>query len=152
MPGTKRSGWKGNLMDFVTLIAPVLGISFLIERILESVFNVVELSPNVTAMKRSPDPAVAARYATIKQVTSMIIAILIGIVTANVLGVAFLSRFGDVVQVDPAVDRLITGAVAGAISPYAHQILEALLNFQKLLEAQKKAIERGEPTGPIPEK
>jgi hypothetical protein len=138
-------------MDFVSFLAPMLGISFLIERILESVFNVVELSPNVTAMKRSPDPAVAARYATIKQVTSMIIAILIGIVAANLLGIGFISRF-EGVQVDVLVDRLITGAVAGAISPYAHQIIEGLLNFQKLLEAQKKAIERGEPTGPIPEK
>src|SRR5215510_5055050 len=112
-------------MDFVTLFAPLFAISFLIERIIESVFNVVELSPNVTAIKRSPDPAVAARYATFKQVSSMIIAILIGVVAANMLGVAFLSRFGDAVQVDPAVDRLITGAVAGAISPYAHQIIEA---------------------------
>jgi hypothetical protein len=139
-------------MDFVTLFAPLFAIAFLIERVLESVFNVVELSPNVTALKRSADPAVAARYATIKQVSSMIIAILIGVVAANVLGIGLLSRFGDVVQVEATLDRLITGAVAGAISPYAHQIIEGLLNFQKLLEAQKKAIERGEPTGPIPEK
>jgi hypothetical protein len=139
-------------MDFVTLFAPLLGIAFLIERILESIFNVIELSPNITAMKRSTDPPVAARYATIKQISSMIIAILIGVVVANLLGIGLLSRFGDLVQVEAGVDRAITGAVAGALAPYAHQVLEALLNFQKLMEAQKKAIEKGEPTGTIPEK
>ena len=139
-------------MDIVTLFTPLLGIAFLIERILESVFNVVELAPNVTAMKRSTDPAVATRYATMKQVSSMIIAILIGIVVANMLGIGLLARFGDFAQVQSGVDRAITGAIAGALSPYAHQVLEAVLNFQKLLEAQKKSIEKGEPTGPIQEK
>jgi hypothetical protein len=139
-------------MDFVTLFAPLLGIAFLIERVLESVFNIVELAPNVNAIKRSTDPAIAARYASMKQIASMIIAILIGMVLANILGIGLLSRFGDIVQVETGADRVITGAVAGAISPYAHQILESLLNFQKLMEAQKKAIEKGEPTGPIPEK
>lgn len=138
-------------MDIVNLFAPLLGIAFLIERILESVFNVVELAPNVTAMKRSADAAVAARYATMKQISSMIIAILIGIVLANTLGVAFFAGLGAA-QIDPILDRAITGAIAGALSPYAHQILEALLNFQKLMEAKKKEIEKGEPTGPIPEK
>ena len=82
----------------------------------------------------------------------MIIAILVGIVVANILGMGLLARFGDVIQVQIGVDRAITGAVAGALSPYAHQVLEAILNFQKLMEAQKKSIEKGEPTGPIPEK
>jgi hypothetical protein len=139
-------------MDILMLFAPLFGIAFLIERIIESVFNVVELAPNVNAMKRSADPAVAARYATIKQITSMIIAILIGIITANMLGIGFISRLGDVVAVDMTTDRIITGAIAGVLSPWAHQILESMLNFQKLMEAQKKAIEKGEPTGPIPEK
>jgi hypothetical protein len=139
-------------MDIVTLFTPLLGIAFLIERILESVFNIVELAPNVAAMKRSPDPAIASQYATMKQISSMIIAILIGIVVANILGIGLLARFGEFVQVESGVDRAITGAISGALSPYAHQVLEAVLNFQKLLEAQKKSIEKGEPTGPIPEK
>jgi hypothetical protein len=139
-------------MDVVALFAPLLGVSFLIERIIESVFNVVEMFPNVSALKRSSDPAVAARYSSIKQIASVIIAIILGIVIANMVGLVLISRFGDIIQVDVSTDRLITGAIAGAIAPYAHQVLESLLNFQKLMEANKKAIERGEPTGPIPEK
>jgi hypothetical protein len=136
-------------MDFVTLFAPLFGIAFLIERILESIVNVVELSPNVIAMKQSTDPAVAERYAKIKQIATMILAILLGVVVGNMLGVGFILRLDVPFQVDPAVDRLITGAIAGALAPYAHQVLEAILNFQKLMEAQKNKIESGE-TAEVP--
>jgi len=130
-------------MDLVSIFAPLFGIAFVVERILESVFNVVENFPQVTAMKNSEDAAVKKRWSEIKQVLTIIIGFILGIVITNMLGITFFSQLRGIGEINPNTDMLISGALAGALAPYAHQILEALLNFQKLMNAQKEKIEKG---------
>ena len=71
----------------------------------------------------------------------MIASVLTGILLANQLQIPLIA----ITATDVALPTFVTkynfaGAVAGVMSPFAHQILESLLNFQKLLEEQKKKI------------
>ncbi|MBI1279855.1 MAG: hypothetical protein GC179_17135 [Anaerolineaceae bacterium] len=124
-------------MDFATFLAPLFGIAFLVERVLESAWNIVELMPNIQKMKI--DPATAPNYSRIKQIVSVLAGILIGMFAANVVKLTMFAKIG-IVGLDPSTDALISGAIAGTLAPYAHQILEGLLNLQKLLQQQQQKI------------
>jgi hypothetical protein len=123
-------------MDFVSFLAPLFGIAFLVERILEGVWNIVEMTGSVQKMKADP----AGNYGRFKQIVSVVVGIIIAVVASSAVKLTMFSRFG-ITGLDANTDALISGAIAGALAPYAHQILEALLNFQKLLQAQKERIE-----------
>jgi hypothetical protein len=181
-------------MDFVTMLMPLLGLAFLIERIVESVWNVIEkvfakqigiqelaknksetsahaqaaaLVAQSAAATAADDPAAAkkaadeaaeakvaadkasaaaalkaANYASWKQILTMIVSIVLGVYLANEFKVPLVTMAAASDVTLPAFlnNYLFAGLVAGAISPFAHQILESLLNFQKLLEEQKKHI------------
>lgn len=184
-------------MDFVTMLMPLLGLAFLIERIVETAWNAIELiakgigwnkemlaltkTKSVTsaqaqsaalvaqsaaatpaidtdATKKAADDAAdakvtadeasatvaakAANYASFKQIVSLVMSIALGIFLADGLKVPLITvaAASDVTLPAFSNNYLFAGLVAGAISPFAHQILESLLNFQKLLEEQKKHI------------
>lgn len=127
-------------MNFVSLFAPLLAISVLIERILEAAFSVVESINSV----RDWRVAHADQYGKNKQIASIILGVLIGVFISNSLGVAIFSQFGlQGIQIDPAADKTFTGAIAGAAAPYSHQIIELLFNLQKLFETKKQEIATG---------
>ena len=125
-------------MDLVSLFAPLLAISILIERILEAVFSVVETSGGVKAWKETE----SEQYGKLKQVIAIVAAILIGLVISNALGIGMFARF-QISGIDVNADRTLTGAIAGAAAPYSHQIIETLFNLQKLLETKKEEIASG---------
>lgn len=133
-------------MNAITLFGPLFGISFLIERILEGAFNIVELYPGIEQWKTSPDDAVKKKYSDFKQIVSVIVGILVGVIITNALDMAFFSQFDRLGQIDHYTDKLLAGAIAGAMAPYSHQLLEFLLKLQRLFDAQKKRIESGEIT------
>ena len=126
-------------MDLVSFFAPLLGIAFVVERVLEAAFDVVESIASVAALKASnPD-----RYASNKRIITIIVGIIVGIILTAWLGVGFLGRIPGITGLNGDADKLISGAVAGSLAPYAHQILEALLNTQKLLaEIKVDRVER----------
>jgi hypothetical protein len=127
-------------MNFVSLFAPLLAISVLIERILEAVFSVVE-GVAITATWKAAN---AEQYSRAKQIISIVAGILIGMFLSNSLGVALFAQFG-LQGIDVTADRSVTGAIAGAAAPYSHQIIELLFNLQKLFETKKEEIATGVP-------
>ncbi len=118
----------------LTILTPVIALSVLIERLLETGFNVVESSyPQIT---QRPN------YGKNKQVASTIAGIILGIISAYLLGILFFTSLKiETVTIHPVIDAIFTGAIAGALAPYSHQLVEAVLNLQKLLEALKEARE-----------
>ena len=124
-------------MDLVSLFAPILAIGLLIERLLEAGFEVVEMIPAVKKLKTDK----AADYASLKLISSSAVAIVIGLLITNWLDIAFFAQL-KIATVDPSVDKLLSGAIAGAIAPYTHQLIEILLKTQRLLESKKGEIEQ----------
>ena len=121
-------------MNLIPVLTPLLAIAFLIERLLEAGFDLLEMIPSVgDTLKKSPE---------IKQVVSVVVGIILGVIIGNMLAITLFSDLG-LTTVDPATDKLLTGAIAGAIAPYAHQLLELLLKLQKFLEAKKTDVETG---------
>jgi hypothetical protein len=121
-------------MDLVSFFAPLLGIAFVVERLLEAAFDVVERMASVAALKASnPD-----QYASNKRIITIIVGIIAGIILTAWLGVGFLERIPGITGLNSDADKLLSGAVAGSLAPYAHQILETLLNTQKLLAEVKE--------------
>ncbi|MFN8372540.1 MAG: hypothetical protein U0694_06650 [Anaerolineae bacterium] len=207
-------------MDFVTALAPLLGLAFLIERIVEAGFNAIEeilkwswvksllkilpgglrltvsdsVSDNMTskvaaarvasdaaaaassvataapddsakstaaldakaaaaeaekaaAVARAAADAQAATLASWKQVFTLVVSMALGVYFAGQFQIPLLllSALPGVTVPEALNSPLVVGMIAGAISPFTHQILEGLLNFQKLLEQQKKFIAEGKP-------
>ena len=119
-------------MDLLSLLAPMLAISFLIERLLEAAFDIIEMIPRLKAM--------LLKTPQMKQIISVVVGVILGIIIGAILGVNFFASTGQ--RVDPNIDKLLTGAIAGAIAPYAHQILELLLKLQKFFDAKKAEVEK----------
>lgn len=129
-------------MDFMTAFAPLLALSLLVERVLEVAGNVQKILAKKPAEGSAPADTTSKTIwesPEWKQIWTLVFGIVFGIILAYLLGVGF---FGKFTTLDASIDKLITGAVAGAIAPYAHQIIEALLNLQKFLEAQKELVRK----------
>ena len=119
-------------MDLLSLLAPMLAISFLIERLLEAAFDIIEMIPRLKDMlQKTPQ---------MKQIISVVVGVILGIIIGAILGVNFFDHAG-LNRVDPNMDKLLTGAIAGALAPYAHQILELTLKLQKYVDAKKTDLE-----------
>jgi undecaprenyl pyrophosphate phosphatase UppP len=97
----------------------------------------IETIPAVKQLKTErPDD-----YASIKLIVSSTIAIVIGLLITNWLDVAFFSQL-NIQGLNHDVDKLLSGAIAGAIAPYTHQLIEILLKTQRLLDSKKNEIEQ----------
>lgn len=111
-------------------LTPLLALGFLIERILEIIFDILAMRTKEAVENDSPeDPTKLENQRRIKNSISFILSIGLGI------GFAFtipLNAFPSVE--DQVIGQLITGLAAGAIAPYAHQLLEILRKGQKSLE------------------
>lgn len=71
-------------MDLLTLLGPVLSLSILIERILEALFSVMEMTFVTKAIRESET------YPKGKQIASILLGGVFGVVIANILAVGFL--------------------------------------------------------------
>jgi hypothetical protein len=134
-------------MDFVTMLTPLLGMAFLIERIIEVAFNVLDWLldrvpvPWLSAKKKSTVPADQEQFTGLKVGATFIASIILGIYFTTSWGIAFFNLpNGSGGTVSNSMNQLFSGVVAGAVAPYAHQVLEGLLNLQKFLEEQKKKL------------
>jgi hypothetical protein len=124
-------------MDLISLFAPILAIGLLIERVLEAAFEVIEMIPGVKKLK-TDEPK---DYSSFKLIASNVIAVVLGILITNSLDIAFFSQL-NVQGLNADADELISGAIAGAIAPYTHQLIEILLKTQRLLASKKDEIEQ----------
>jgi hypothetical protein len=121
-------------MDFIPIFAPILGIGVLIERILEVIWDVA--GPYTRSMKEeNPE-----QYRWLKVVGSIVIGMVIGVIVSTALKLTFFDGLVET-AIDPGMDRVVTGLIAGASAPYVHQIIELLMNTQKFMETKKDQIE-----------
>ncbi|QPC81300.1 hypothetical protein G4Y79_16520 [Phototrophicus methaneseepsis] len=108
-------------VSVVEAVAPLLMLSILIERLLEVVFILIE-----SVWIRNPnDPS----YIRKKVIYTLFIGGVIGVWLAATAQLNFFPAFES-----PIGGILATGIVGGAISPYAHQIVEVLTKAQKQLD------------------
>jgi len=99
-------------------LIPFFALAILIERILETGFNVFETVP---AIKKW---IVEDTYRNIKQILTIIVGVIVGIIISNQTGVLLFAAFGFVINT--TADMVLTGLIAGVAAPYAHVILQAL--------------------------
>jgi hypothetical protein len=112
------------------MFVPILALSILVERLLETGLNIVEAN--------YPQISEVGAYSRNKQIITTLVGIGLGVGSAFILGIRLFSAFG-IEGIDPNIDKIFTGAIAGTLAPYSHQLLEAFLNLQKFLEALKEA-------------
>lgn len=124
-------------MDLTSIITTVLALSVLVERLLEATFSLVELRmPRITGDATSVSAqqrAQAEKYAATKRVASTLLGIVLGAVVAAVLGIGVFGQIG-ITAISSAADTLLTGAIAGALSPYSHQLIEGFFDLRAVLK------------------
>lgn len=113
----------------LSLLIPVIALSILVERLLETGINLVEI--NYPFLTQNPT------YSQNKQIITSLVGIALGILSAFMLNIQLFAAL-NIGGVNAIIDKAFTGAIAGTLAPYSHQILEAVLNLQKLLEVLKQ--------------
>ena len=112
----------------LSFFIPLIALSVLVERLLETGMNLVETNyPGIMENET---------YSTNKQIITSLTGIILGIASAYILGIQLFATF-SLGAIDPNIDKIFTGAIAGTLAPYSHQILEGFLNLQKFLEVLK---------------
>lgn len=125
-------------MDLTGIVTMVFALSILVERLIEATFSMAELwfprfkgdaqSENAEERQR------AERYPAVKRVASTVLGIVLGIAAAAVLGIRAFAELG-ITGVSSGADSLLTGAIAGALAPYSHQLIEGFFDLRVLLKS-----------------
>lgn len=126
----------------LSLLIPVVALSILVERLLETGINLVEI--NYPLLTQNPT------YSQNKQIITSLVGIVLGILSAFMLNIQLFAAL-NIGGVNAIIDMVFTGAIAGTLAPYSHQILEAVLNLQKLLEVLKQ-VQQGAQQGSQPQR
>ncbi len=124
-------------MDLTAIITTMLGLSVLVERLLEAAFSFVERqSPRLVGDPTSQNEQMrrqAERYGNTKRVISNLAGIVVGAIMGLALGIKVFTQLG-LSDLNATADALLTGAIAGALAPYSHQIIEGFFDLRDVLK------------------
>jgi hypothetical protein len=117
---------KGKQKMFTSWVEITLALSVTVERVIETLWSVLEHKTDFIKRIQQANPA---KYRKYKEILSFILGIVLGLCFAP-YGAALI----DSNPIDPKV-YLTIGVVAGAFAPYSHQMISLINDIREQLQA-----------------